>query len=149
MISERRHSPSPRQSPSPTRGILKQQSSGMTDSGQYYEAEREVPVRDTTGRAQSPAGRAKSPAGRTQSPAGRLTPGGRVSQGRGPTVSAGGRASPSKPILCIRAFTAPDNVLFFISLKNIDIFLFALWKHFLWVIRSASVFFPRYVVGTF
>ena len=55
----------------------------MSDSGQYqyYEAEREIPVRDTSGRGQSPSGR--------------LTPGGRVSQGRGPTVSAGARA-PSK-----------------------------------------------------
>ena len=55
----------------------------MNESGQYqyYEAEREIPVRDTSGRGQSPSGR--------------LTPGGRVSQGRGPTMSAGARA-PSK-----------------------------------------------------
>ena len=81
LSKEKRRSPSPGRTASPTRGILKQPTAGLTNSQPYYE-EEEIPVRDTTGR--------------TQSPAGRLTPGGRVPQGRGPTVSAGGRPSPSK-----------------------------------------------------
>ena len=82
VLAERRRSPSPGgRSPSPARGILKQPSSGVSNNQPYYEEEQELPVRDTGGRAKSPAGRA--------------APGGRVPQGRGPTVSAGGRTSPS------------------------------------------------------